>query len=84
MVAQLPPIPSAGGQWAVQGPIVVEEAAQLGADIPGIAMPAVAGEVWTNTIQPLFAVPIPAIAGHALSSRDVLTIRPSRLSSANR
>lgn len=56
-------IPSAGGQWAVQGPIVVEAAAQLGADIPRVAMAVAVGEVWTNTIQPLFAVPVLAIAG---------------------
>ena len=56
-------IPSAGGQWAVQGPIVVEAASQLGADIPRVAMAVAVGEVWTNTIQPLFAVPVLAIAG---------------------
>ena len=56
-------IPSAGGQWAVQGPIVVEAAAQLGADIPRVAMSVTVGEVWTNAIQPLYAVPVLAIAG---------------------
>lgn len=56
-------IPSAGGQWAVQGPIVVEAASQLGADISRVAMAVAVGEVWTNTIQPLFAVPVLAIAG---------------------
>ena len=56
-------IPSAGGQWAVQGPIIVEAAMRLGADIPRVAMAVAVGEVWTNTIQPLFAVPVLAIAG---------------------
>lgn len=56
-------IPSAGGQWAVQGPIVVDAAMQLGADIPRIAMAVTIGEVWTNAIQPLYAVPVLAIAG---------------------
>ncbi len=56
-------IPSAGGQWAVQGPIVTEAAMQLGADIPRIAMSVTVGEVWTNAIQPLYVVPVLAIAG---------------------
>jgi short-chain fatty acids transporter len=63
-------IPSAGGQWAVQGPIVTEAAMQLGADIPRIAMAVTVGEVWTNTIQPLYAVPVLAIAG--LHIRDIM------------
>lgn len=63
-------IPSAGGQWAVQGPIVVEAASQLGANIPRVAMAVAVGEVWTNTIQPLFAVPVLAIAG--LHIRDIM------------
>jgi len=63
-------IPSAGGQWAVQGPIVTEAAMQLGADIPRVAMAVTVGEVWTNTIQPLYAVPVLAIAG--LHLRDIM------------
>jgi short-chain fatty acids transporter len=63
-------IPSAGGQWAVQGPIVTEAAMQLGADIPRVAMSVTVGEVWTNAIQPLYAVPVLAIAG--LHIRDIM------------
>ena len=63
-------IPSAGGQWAVQGPIVTEAAIQLGADIPRVAMSVTVGEVWTNMIQPLYAVPVLAIAG--LHIRDIM------------
>ena len=63
-------IPSAGGQWAVQGPIVTEAAMQLGADISRVAMSVTVGEVWTNTIQPLYAVPVLAIAG--LHIRDIM------------
>jgi short-chain fatty acids transporter len=63
-------IPSAGGQWAVQGPIMTEAALQLGADIPRIAMAVAVGEVWTNAIQPLYAVPVLAIAG--LHIRDIM------------
>lgn len=63
-------IPSAGGQWAVQGPIVIEAATQLGADLPRVAMAVTVGEVWTNCVQPLFAVPVLAIAG--LHIRDIM------------
>ncbi len=63
-------IPSAGGQWAVQGPIVVDAAIQLGADIPRVAMSVTVGEVWTNAIQPLYVVPVLAIAG--LHIRDIM------------
>jgi short-chain fatty acids transporter len=63
-------IPSAGGQWAVQGPIMTEAAIQLGADIPRVAMAVAIGEVWTNAIQPLYAVPVLAIAG--LHIRDIM------------
>ena len=63
-------IPSAGGQWAVQGPIVVDAAMQVGADIPRVAMAVTIGEVWTNAIQPLYVVPVLAIAG--LQLREVM------------
>jgi short-chain fatty acids transporter len=63
-------IPSAGGQWAVQGPIAVEAAMQLGTDIPRIAMSLTLGESWTNAIQPLYAIPVLAVAG--LHIRDVM------------
>lgn len=63
-------IPSAGGQWAVQGPVVVEAAHQLGADIPRVAMALTLGESWTNAIQPLYAIPVLAVAG--LHVRDVM------------
>jgi len=63
-------IPSAGGQWAVQGPIAVEAAMQLGTDIPRIAMAVTLGESWSNAIQPLYAIPVLAVAG--LHIRDVV------------
>lgn len=63
-------IPSAGGQWAVQGPIAVEAALQLGTDLPRIAMAVTLGESWTNAIQPLYAIPVLAVAG--LHIRDVV------------
>lgn len=63
-------IPSGGGQWAVQGPIMMEAAQQLGADVPRVAMAVAWGDAWTNLIQPFWAVPILAIAG--LKARDIM------------
>lgn len=63
-------IPSGGGQWAVQGPIVVEAAKELGTSLPMAAMAVAWGDAWTNMIQPFFALPLLAIAG--LKLRDIM------------
>lgn len=63
-------IPSGGGQWAVQGPIMMDAARALGADLPRVAMAVAWGDAWTNLIQPFWAVPILAIAG--LKARDIM------------
>ncbi|WP_254367341.1 short-chain fatty acid transporter [Microbacterium sp. NC79] len=63
-------VPSGGGQFAVQGPIMLDAANQLGVD-PSIAIMAIAyGDQWTNMIQPFWALPVLAIAG--LKMRDIL------------
>ena len=63
-------VPSGGGQWAVQGPIVMPAAAKMGIE-PGRAGMAIAwGDQWTNMIQPFWALPLLAIAG--LKIRDIL------------
>ena len=63
-------VPSGGGQVAVQGPVMIDAATQLGVD-PAIALMAIAyGDQWTNMIQPFFALPLLAIAG--LKIRDIL------------
>jgi short-chain fatty acids transporter len=63
-------VPSGGGQWAVQGPIMIQAAAELGADLPKTAMAVAWGDAWTNMIQPFWALPILAIAG--LKIRDIM------------
>lgn len=63
-------VPSGGGQFAVQGPIMLDAANQLGLD-PSIAIMAVSyGDQWTNMLQPFWALPVLAIAG--LKMRDIL------------
>ena len=54
----------------MQGPIAVEAAQQLGSDIARVTMSLTLGESWTNAIQPLYAIPVLAVAG--LHVRDVM------------
>ncbi len=56
-------IPTGGGQWAVQGPIMIDAAIELGADLPLVAMSIALGDQLTNLIQPIVIVPVLAIAG---------------------
>ena len=54
-------IPSGGGQWAIQGPIVMQAAANLGADLSRTAMAVTWGDLATNLIQPFWAIPVLAV-----------------------
>ena len=63
-------VPSGGGQFAVQAPILLDAANSLGVD-PAVAIMAISyGDQWTNMIQPFWALPLLAIAG--LKVRDIL------------
>lgn len=63
-------VPSGGGQWAVQGPILLEAATTLKADYAKTAMAIAWGDAWTNMIQPFWALPALAIAG--LKAKDIM------------
>ncbi len=63
-------VPSGGGQWAVQAPIMLPAAEALGADVARVAMAVAWGDAWTNLIQPFWALPVLAIAG--LKARDIM------------
>lgn len=63
-------IPSGGGQWAVQAPIMLPAAEALGADMARVAMGVAWGDSWTNLIQPFWALPMLGIAG--LKARDIM------------
>lgn len=63
-------VPSGGGQWAVQGPIMMQAAQALGADAAKVAMGVAWGDAWTNMIQPFWTLPMLAIAG--LGIRDIM------------
>lgn len=64
-------IPSGGGQWAVQGPMVIAAAQELSANINATMMAVAWGDAWTNMIQPFWALPILAIAG--LKAKDIMS-----------
>lgn len=63
-------VPSGGGQWAVQAPVMLPAAEALGADISRIAMAVAWGDAWTNLLQPFWALPVLAIAG--LKAKDIM------------
>ena len=63
-------VPSGGGQWAVQGPIMLEAAQTLGVSYSKTAMAIAWGDAWTNMIQPFWALPALAIAG--LRAKDIM------------
>ena len=63
-------IPSGGGQWAIQGPVMLEAAQAIGADIPQTIMAFAWGDSWTNQIQPFWALPLLGVAG--LNARSIM------------
>lgn len=63
-------IPSGGGQWAVQGEILLTAGKALGV-APGVTVMAFAyGDAATNLVQPFWALPLLGIMG--LRARDLL------------
>ena len=56
-------IPSSGGIWMVQGPVMVLAAHKLGVSFNRTVMAFTAGEVLTNTIQPFWALPLLGATG---------------------
>jgi short-chain fatty acids transporter len=63
-------VPSGGGQWAVQGPIILPASITLGADTARSAMAIAWGDSWTNMVQPFWALPALGIAG--LNAKDIM------------
>ena len=63
-------VPSGGGQWAVQAPIVIPAALSLGVPLNQAAMAVAFGDAWTNMVQPLWALPLLGIAG--LKIQDIM------------
>ncbi|MCB9521855.1 MAG: short-chain fatty acid transporter [Myxococcales bacterium] len=56
-------VPSGGGQWGVQGPVIMESAQQLGVPLGKAVLAFAYGDGWTNMLQPFWALPLLAITG---------------------
>ena len=63
-------VPSGGGQWAVQGPIIMEAAIRAGVSPETVLMAMAYGDQWTNMLQPFWALPLLAITG--VRARDIV------------
>ena len=63
-------IPSGGGQWAVQGPIMLEAAKTLSIDVKTVALAVGYGDSWSNLASPFWALPIAGVLG--IKVRDFL------------
>lgn len=63
-------VPSGGGQWAVQAPIMMPAGAALGVPASKTAMSIAWGDAWTNMIQPFWALPALGIA--KLGAKDIM------------
>jgi short-chain fatty acids transporter len=63
-------IPSGGGQWAIQGPILVEVGRSLNLPMGKLIMVFAYGDQISNLLQPFWALPLLAITG--LSARQLL------------
>lgn len=63
-------VPSGGGQWAVQGPVIVQAAAQLNIPLAKSILAMAYGDQLTNMLQPFWALPLLGITG--LKAKQIL------------
>lgn len=59
-------IPSQGGQWIVQGPLLMDAAEQLGANKIDVINAFVYGDECTNLLQPLYLIPMLSVVNMKL------------------
>lgn len=63
-------VPSGGGQWAIQGPIIIQATETLGLSLPKNIMAMAYGDQLTNMLQPFWALPLLGITG--LKPKDII------------
>jgi short-chain fatty acids transporter len=63
-------VPSGGGQWIVQGPVLVETSINNGIPLAKTVMAMSYGDQLTNMMQPFWALPLLAITG--LKAKEIL------------
>lgn len=63
-------VPSGGGQWMVQGPVLIEASQTLGVPIERSVLALCYGDQVTNMLQPFWALPLLGITG--LQAKEIL------------
>lgn len=63
-------VPSGGGQWAIQGPIIIEASTTMGLNLSKNIMALAYGDQLTNMLQPFWALPLLGITG--LKAKEIL------------
>ncbi|MEO0404296.1 MAG: TIGR00366 family protein, partial [Bacteroidota bacterium] len=63
-------VPSGGGQWVIQGPIIVTASEQIGVPLQKGIMAMAYGDQLTNMLQPFWALPLLGITG--LKVKDII------------
>lgn len=63
-------VPSGGGEWAVIGEVISRTALDLEVPIGKAIVAYGAGDMWTNMLQPFWAIPLLGIMG--LRARDII------------
>lgn len=63
-------VPSGGGQWVVQGPIAIDSAMMMDANIIKTCLAVAYGNTWTNMAQPFWAIALLGVTG--LQARDIM------------
>lgn len=63
-------VPSGGGQWAVQGPILMDASKAFDLPLSKMVLVFSYGDQLTNLLQPFWALPLLSITG--VSARDIL------------
>ena len=63
-------VPSGGGQWAVQGPLLIKSAQAVDAPLAEVIMAFSYGDAWTNMLQPFWALPLLVLTG--VRARDIV------------
>ncbi|MEA4845798.1 MAG: TIGR00366 family protein [Clostridiaceae bacterium] len=63
-------VPSGGGQWTVQGPIAIQSAHMMNANIIKTCLAVAYGNTWTNMAQPFWAIALLGVTG--LKAKDIM------------
>ena len=63
-------VPSGGGQWYIQGPLIIQSAVEMGIPLNKSIMAMAYGDQLTNMMQPFWALPLLGITG--LKAKDIL------------